>query len=179
MVGRRQGYLATTVLAASPGRRALAGAARTIGALLCARRSRDRITIALIEWGDRHDLRIARLQLPAWAAARVAQALRDRDPQDLGEAWHQAGRVLDRADRRWQPRSLLSVGLGLHGGARKEVDDLSGRSGVDRGAQRERARRPDPHQRQEHAAAANRLFGGEIGRRGAAGWAGVSPAGPP
>src|SRR6185437_4265283 len=79
---------------------------------------------------DGHALRAEDLQLSARPAAGAAQAVRDRDARDLGEARHQAGRLLDGADRREQQRSLLLPGLGLPGRAREEVDGLHDRSGL-------------------------------------------------
>ena len=41
-------------------------------------------------------------------------------------------RLLDRADRRWQQRSVLHAGLGIAGRARAEVERIHVRSGMDR-----------------------------------------------
>src|SRR5262245_7466171 len=76
--------------------------------------------------GDDHDLRTAHLQLLAGPPAGIAQALRDANPETLAQARHQAGRVLDRADRRRQQRPLLLIGLAIAGGPRAKVDRLPG-----------------------------------------------------
>src|SRR5262245_53754665 len=70
------------------------------------------------DWEMNHDLRTAHLQLPTGPPAGIAQALRDANRENLGQARHQAGRVLDRADRRRQQRPLLLIGLAIDGGPR-------------------------------------------------------------
>src|SRR5262245_46918724 len=83
---------------------------------------------AIWEEKESHALRAAHLQLYPRSAASAAQAVRGRDSENLGDARHQAGRLLDRADRREQQRPLLFPGLGVAGRAREEVDRLHERS---------------------------------------------------
>ena len=80
--------------------------------------------------GGIHDLRIAHLFLHPRPAAGAAQAVRRPHLENLGQARHQAGRLLDRAGRRRQPRSALHAGLGLARRPREEMEYIPGRSGV-------------------------------------------------
>src|SRR5262245_9334877 len=49
--------------------------------------------------GGDHALRAAYLRVRAWPAARSAEAVRHDHAEVVGEARHQAGRVLDHGDR--------------------------------------------------------------------------------
>ena len=85
----------------------------------------------------RHDLRARiygalRAALPALLKCFETTALRR-----LGKARHQAGRLLDRGDRRLEPGPVLTSCNGTSGRAGEEMDGVLQRSGVDRQARRD------------------------------------------
>src|SRR6478672_4112425 len=70
----------------------------------------------------------ARLSLSAGPPAGADEALRYADAETVGQAWHQAGRLLHHADRHLQSGADLFRRLGLAGRSRKEVDRIPVRS---------------------------------------------------
>ena len=74
--------------------------------------------------GERNDLRTASLQMRARPPAGADQPLRQHHAEAVGEARHQAGRLLDHPGGRVQPGALLPAGLGIAGRPREEVERL-------------------------------------------------------
>ena len=63
-------------------------------------------------------------------AARSEQAFRHHHAEAVGEARHQAGRLLDHRDRRVQPDAVLYARLGVAGRSREKVERVRRRSGM-------------------------------------------------
>src|SRR6516164_5856159 len=77
--------------------------------------------------GESHDLRNARLPHRAGPPAGSLGAVPEHDAETLGQARHQAGRLLDHADRRFQPGADVSPRLGVARRPREEVERVHGR----------------------------------------------------
>src|SRR2546430_14111688 len=80
----------------------------------------------------------ARLSLSAGPPAGAAEAVRYADAEIVGQARHQAGRILHHADRYLQSGTDLFRRVGFARRARKEMDRISERSGLARRPRQER-----------------------------------------
>ena len=104
----------------------------------------------------------ARLSLSAGPPAGADEAFRYADAEAVGQARHQAGRLLHHADRHLQSGTDLFRRVGLAGRPREEMDRIPIRSRLDRRPRQERGRRPDHRQHRQPVAGADGVLGGKI-----------------
>src|SRR5258705_1818352 len=114
------------------------------------------------ENGGNDDLRNAGLSLYPGPAAGAVEALRDHHVENLGEARHPAGRIFHDSGRRIPSGTDVSAGVGIARRPREEMDRISERPRMDRGACENRGRRPDCRQHRQSTAGADRILGGEV-----------------
>src|SRR5271163_4227368 len=101
----------------------------------------------------------------AGPVAGPAEAVRHDHAEAVGEARHQAGRVLDHGDRRVEPDAVLPAGLGVAGRARTEMGPLRVRPGLAGGAGTDRGERCDRREGYQRGSGTDVVLVGEVAKR--------------